>query len=184
MSDLESGRNPSYTPQLAEGQDKQLFPGWLRAWWPALLWACLISVFSTDWFSAEHTSRVIEPALAWLFPAWNESQIHLIHHYIRKSAHFTEYFIFCLLLYRSIRGAGSRWRWSWAMAALLVAAGYAALDEIHQAFVASRSASLFDCLIDSFGAAVALAVLWLWFRWHTSSAQNPPGEKKGLRETW
>lgn len=174
MSDLESGRNPSYTPQLAEGQDQQLSSGWLRTWWPALFWACLISVLSTDRFSAEQTRRVIEPVLAWLFPAWSESHIHLIHHYIRKSAHFTEYFIFSLLLYRSIRGAGRWWRWSWALAALLVAAGYSALDEIHQAFAASRTASVFDCLIDSFGASVALLVLWLWFRWHRSPAQNPP----------
>lgn len=173
MSDLPSWRNP---PQLAEGQVrfKQLVPDWLRLWWPALLWACLIFLLSTDWFSMQHTARVIEPALAWLFPAWSRSQIHLVHHHIRKSAHFTEYFVFCLLLYRSIRGAGGRWRWSWALAALLVAAGYSALDEIHQAFVASRGASVFDCLTDSFGASVALVVLWLWFRWHSSATQNPP----------
>ena len=172
MSDLQPGRNPPPSAQLAKGQ--HVFPDWLRVWWPALLWSGLIFLLSTDWFSAQHTSMVIEPVLAWLFPALSPSQIHLIHHYIRKSAHFTEYFVFCLLLYRSIRGTGRRWRWSWALATLVVAAGYAALDEIHQAFVASRGASVFDCLIDSTGASVAVAVLWLWFRWHSRPAQNPP----------
>jgi len=31
------------------------------------------------------------------------------------------------------------WRWTWALAALSIAAGYSALDEIHQAFVISRT---------------------------------------------
>jgi VanZ family protein len=141
-----------------------LIPAWLRSWWPAVLWAGFIFVMSTDSFSAAHTSRVIEPILRWLFPSITVSQFDLIHHLIRKSAHFTEYFVFCLLLFRAVRGTRNGWHWSWGLTALLIAAVYSCLDEIHQAFVASRGASPYDSLLDSIGAFFAFLALFAWFR--------------------
>jgi VanZ family protein len=87
-----------------------------------------------------------------------------VHHIIRKCAHFTEYFVFFLLLYRAVRAGRSGWRWTWGMAALLITAAYSATDEFHQSFVPSRGASAYDSLLDSTGAFVALVILWLWFR--------------------
>jgi len=117
-----------------------------------------------DAFSAKHTASFFEPLLRWFKPNLTAAQFQLIHHYIRKSAHFTEYFIFCLLLYRGVRGSRIGWRWSWGLTALFIAFSYSALDEIHQAFVASRQASPYDSLIDSAGAFFAFAILWLLFR--------------------
>jgi VanZ family protein len=142
---------------------KLLIPAWLRAWWPALAWACVIFTLSTDSFSSEHTATVLSFLVKWLFPHLTESQFHFIHHIIRKSAHFTEYFIFCILIYRGVRGDRKGWRWTWGLAALSVAAGYSIMDEIHQAFVVSRTASPYDSLLDSLGAFFAFAVLYLWF---------------------
>jgi VanZ family protein len=142
---------------------KLLIPAWLRAWWPAVAWACVIFTLSTDTFSSEHTATVLSFFVKWLFPHLTESQFHFIHHIIRKSAHFTEYFIFCILIYRGIRGDRKGWRWTWGLAALSVAAGYSIMDEIHQAFVVSRTASPYDSLLDSLGAFFAFAVLYLWF---------------------
>lgn len=136
----------------------------LRAWWPALIWAGVIFSLSTDTFSAEHTATVFWPILHWLVPSLTGAQFDVIHHLIRKSAHFTEYFIFCVLLYRGVRGQRPGWRWLWGLSAWLAAAVYSALDEIHQAFVASRTASPYDSLLDSIGALVALFVLYLYFR--------------------
>jgi VanZ family protein len=99
-----------------------------------------------------------------------EDQFSTIHHYIRKSAHFAEYFIFCLLLYRGVRGERKGWRWTWGIAALSCAAGYSLLDEIHQAFVASRTASPYDSLLDSIGAFAAYGALWMWFRFRNRPA--------------
>ena len=96
-------------------------------------------------------------------PSLTVEQFEPIHYFIRKSAHFTEYFIFCLLLFRGVRSGRPGWRWTWALAALSIAAGYSALDEIHQAFVASRTASVWDSLLDSAGAFVATVALFLWF---------------------
>jgi VanZ family protein len=153
-------------------------PAWVRAWWPVVLWACFIFTMSTDTFSSEHTGSVLRPILLWLVPSLTASQFELIHHLIRKCAHFTEYFIFCLLLYRGVRGDRKGWRWTWGLAALFCAAGYSALDEIHQAFVASRTASPYDSLLDSTGAFAALVALWVRFRRRRSAgrAQMATGE--------
>jgi VanZ family protein len=139
----------------------------LSAWWPALLWAAFIFVMSTDSFSSAHTSRFFEPLLRWLFPPLTAGQFEIIHHIIRKSAHFVEYFIFFLLLYRGVRitgGARAGWHWSWALWAWLIAAGYSALDEVHQIFVPSRGPSAWDSLLDSTGALIALLVVFCLYR--------------------
>ena len=152
-----------------------LIPAWLRTWWPAFLWAAVIFIMSTDAFSAQHTASFIEPILRWFIPGLTHTQFYLIHHYIRKSAHFVEYFIFCFLLYRGIRGSRIGWRWSWGLAALFIASGYSALDEVHQAFIASRQASPYDSLIDSVGAFFAFATIWLWLRFRQREVRINPG---------
>jgi VanZ family protein len=173
VSDPQPWRNPRPAPQLSDVQarlPRNVLPAWVRAWWPAALWACVIFSMSTDTFSSEHTASVFGPILHWLFRSLTEDQVDFIHHIIRKSAHFTEYFVFCLLLYRGMRLGRTGWRWSWALSALGVAAGYSILDEVHQAFVASRTASPYDSLLDSVGAFFAIAALWLWFRFRRRSA--------------
>jgi VanZ family protein len=119
---------------------------------------------STDEFSAEHTSSILFPFFHGIFPSLTAEQFAPFHHLIRKSAHFTEYFIFYVLLFRGARGNRTGWRWTWGLAALSIAAGYAALDEVHQAFVASRTASPWDSLLDSVGAFAASLTLFVWYR--------------------
>jgi len=168
LSDLQPWRNPRPAPQIREVQPRLhelLYLPWVRAWWPAVAWACVIFTLSTDSFSSEHTANILSPVVSWLFPWLTQEQFDFVHHIIRKSAHFTEYFIFCLLIYRGVRGDRKGWRWSWGISALAVAAGYSIMDEIHQAFVISRTASPYDSLLDSIGAFFAFAALWLWFRW-------------------
>jgi VanZ family protein len=168
MSPSEPWRNPRPAPTLDEVRQrvppKSILPAWLHAWWPALLWGAVIFTASTDTFSADHTAVVIGTALHWFVPALSAATFEIIHFFIRKTAHLTEYFIFYLLLYRGIRGARAGWHWSWAFAAWFIAAAYAALDEIHQSFVASRTASVWDSLLDSAGALIALLVLLLIHR--------------------
>ncbi|HYA96848.1 MAG TPA: VanZ family protein [Methylomirabilota bacterium] len=136
----------------------------LRAWLPVLIWAAFIFVMSTESFSAEHTGKIIVPAIHWLFPSLTARQLRLAHHYVRKAAHFAEYFVFALLLFRGVRGAGKGWRWTWGLAAFSATAVYAALDEVHQIFVTGREASFRDVLIDAAGALAAMVVLRLWMR--------------------
>lgn len=178
MPELQPWRNPRPVPQSDEIRSRMRPPRalvWLRAWWPALLWAGVIFSMSTDTFSAEHTGWVLEPVLRWMIRSLTQEQFYAIHYFIRKSAHFTEYFVFCLLLYRGVRLGRVGWRWAWGLAALFCAAGYSVLDEIHQAFVASRTASAYDSLLDSVGAFVAFVVIWLWFRFPRANAKESAG---------
>ncbi len=179
MAEFQPWRNPRPAPHLPEIRARLRPPRaltWLSAWWPAVLWASVIFSMSTDTFSSEHTASVLEPVLRWMVHSLTEGQFSKIHFFIRKSAHFTEYFIFCLLVYRGVRGDRKGWRWTWGIAAFFCAAGYSVLDEIHQAFVASRTASAYDSLLDSAGAFFALAILYLWFRLRRQpvAANAPP----------
>ncbi len=172
----EPWRNPRPAPQLPEMQARlwQTRPySWLHAWWPAIVWAGIIFIMSTDRFSSEHTAYFFEPILRWLIPSLTAHQFEVIHYCIRKSAHFAEYFLFCMLIYRGARGGRAGWRWTWGLVAFSITAGYSALDEIHQAFVASRHASPYDSMIDSTGALLAITVLWFWFRFRRSTASAP-----------
>jgi VanZ family protein len=131
---------------------------WVRRWWPVAAWAALIFFFSTDTFSATHTSLLILPALRWLFPHASPETLETTHFLIRKSAHFVEYFIFSLLALHALRSEDGRWKLRWALEAVVLAGAYAALDEFHQSFVPSRTASVHDVLLDTSGAVVAQAL--------------------------
>jgi VanZ family protein len=173
VADPQPWRNPRPAPNLAEIRSKTPTPRalvWLWAWFPAIAWAGLIFLLSTDIFSAQHTASILETIVRRTWPGVTPHQFAVIHYFIRKSAHFSEYFVFFLLLYRAVRGGRKGWRWTWGIAALFCAAGYSALDEIHQAFVASRTASAYDSLLDTTGAFAAMVVFWLWFRWRGASA--------------
>ena len=136
----------------------------LRPWVPALLWAFMISYASTDTFSSSNTSVIILPILRRLFPLASPETLESVHYLIRKLAHLSEYFLFSLLLLRGVRGNDRGWKLRWAIWALAIAAGYSALDEFHQSFVPSRTASPWDSLLDTTGAAVAQVVSYLWVK--------------------
>ena len=139
-----------------------------------IAWAIVISWASTDYFSAEHTSKYILPALHWLLPHASAETLDRLHFLIRKAAHFAEYFLFGFFLLCAIRGEHRGWRIRWAIVALAIAAGYSALDEFHQSFVPSRTASPWDSLLDTSGAAIAQVLVWLWFRVHTRNPTDVP----------
>jgi VanZ family protein len=151
-------------PDFRSSQQTRIAEEWLRAWLPALLWAGVITFASTDTFSSANTSSVLVPIVRWIYPAISNEHLEAIHFSVRKSAHFAEYFIFYVLLYRGIRGRRSGWRWSWGVTAWIIAAAYSVLDEIYQSFVASRTASPWDSLLDSAGALVALLCVLLFVR--------------------
>jgi VanZ family protein len=132
-------------------------------WMPVIAWMALIFVASTDLMSGEHTSRFMVPFLYWLKPDISAVQIATIQFAIRKAAHVTEYAILAVLLFRAFLSRGqAQLRHMGGM--LLIAGGYAALDEFHQSFVASRTGAPHDVLIDTCGALVGLAICWSFAR--------------------
>jgi VanZ family protein len=70
----------------------------LGKWMPVLVWAIIIFVFSTSYFSAENTSRFFDPILRFVMPGASMTTIALTHGLIRKCAHFTNYAILFWLL--------------------------------------------------------------------------------------
>jgi len=138
---------------------------WLKLWWPAILWAVVISLFSTDLFASEKTGHFIAPILHWLFPQASNETIDLLHFMIRKSAHFVEYFVLSLLILRGIRAGRHGARLGWALAAIALAGSYAALDEFHQSFVPGRTAEVSDVLLDTSGGIAAQAIAALVMLW-------------------
>ena len=138
---------------------------WLKQWWPVLAWAAVISIFSTATFTAENTGRVIIPILHWLFPSIPPETLLIIHHIVRKCAHFVEYFTLSVLILRAIRAGRRETHLKWAAIAVLLVAGYASLDEFHQSFVPGRTPAVADVLLDTTGgiagqAVAALVMLW------------------------
>lgn len=77
--------------------------------------------------------------------------IDKIHYYIRKTAHFTEYFILGVSIALPLYVYGIRGIWL-MLTALILCTGFACLDEYHQLFVRGRAASTKDVLIDSLGS--------------------------------
>jgi VanZ family protein len=129
----------------------------LSRYLPLIAWLAFISYASTDSFSASNTSRIIGPLILWIFPHTTPETLATIQFFTRKIAHFSEYAILAFLAARAFRPSprpAIRQRWFLICAALVVV--YALIDEYHQSFVPSRTASVFDSLIDMSGGLTAL----------------------------
>ncbi|HYK20907.1 MAG TPA: VanZ family protein [Pyrinomonadaceae bacterium] len=127
---------------------------------PLVVWLLLISVASSDTFSANNTSRIIAPLILWLFPNTSPETLAVVHFITRKIAHFTEYAILAYLAARAFRASPRPTmskRWFLICVTLIVV--YALIDEFHQSFVPSRTASVYDSLIDMAGGLTALLVI-------------------------
>ena len=140
----------------------------LRKWLPAVIWMVLIFAGSTDVLSGEHTARFIEPLLRWLFVGrLTPGEVQWGHFFLRKTGHVVEYAVLSALFWFALGrsrldpGAGANHRGPWLAVclAVLLAVGYAALDEYHQSFVPSRTSSWHDVAIDTGGSVVGLVLL-------------------------
>jgi VanZ family protein len=147
-----------------------IFPSFLKFWLPVLVWMIFIFIGSTDLLSAEHTSRFIGPFLRWFAPGVSDATIASTQLVVRKCAHLTEYAILAALVYRAFRQRHER---AFGIA-FIIAALYAALDEFHQSFVATRTASRWDVAIDCLGALLGLC-LWRLFRNRRQPARAADG---------
>ena len=124
---------------------------------PLIIWASLIFLGSTDLLSSSNTGGDLVRPVLWLFPHASERTVTIYQFVVRKTGHLSEYFIFALLAARLFRTSSHRLlrqHWFWASFFLVVI--YSLSDEFHQSFYPSRTASIYDCLIDSVGGLTAL----------------------------
>lgn len=88
---------------------------------------------------------------------------------LRTVAHASEYAVFSVLcwrvLFRQLRLLPLSVRTAHAFAAAwLLSVAYALSDEVHQRFVAGRSGSITDVVVDAVGAGVGLVLVFALFK--------------------
>jgi lipopolysaccharide/colanic/teichoic acid biosynthesis glycosyltransferase len=139
---------------------KRFIKYWL---WP-LIWAALFfPVWSSQWSQTLIWNLSLR-ILRLFYHTVNDHTLGLAYTIARKSGHVIEYAVLAYLLFRAFRrGRADRWRWTWAIAAGLLAAGYGALDEYVQTFVPGRHGSPIDWGVD------AAAILLMLFFVHRQS---------------
>src|SRR5262245_19637253 len=123
----------------------------------------MIYIFSTDDFSSNQTSGLIEPILQFFFPSLSLEQLSFWHTVIRKLGHILEYCLLAFLTYRAIRfDESDPLKGKVLSFQFLVLA--AMIDEFHQALTKSRGASVLDVGYDSLGGLLALWLATLFRR--------------------
>lgn len=101
-----------------------------------------------DWVKTLGNYR-LGPISNWINSFEGNSLYYVLGFYIRKLAHFIEYFILFILSYECLKEYKIKYV---IIVSILFCLACAGLDELHQLFVLERAASLRDCLIDLSGS--------------------------------
>lgn len=148
----------------------------LRGWLPVVALCAIIFLLSRDSNSDQHSATVLSWLLA-VFHLATPERIAAWNYPFRKLAHFSVYFLLCLLTYRALAlDKGTRFRLAAALGALLFVFIYASTDELHQSFVPGRGVEFSDVLLDTLGGAISLLLVWLALRWRNGRRQPEPIE--------
>ena len=126
------------------------------------LWAVFIFGLSTDHFSSAHTAPFTTRFVLRFIPGLAVLGLETIELLIRKAAHFSVYFVFAMLLTRVLdrrSGLSTKGQITWG---IMLGGLYAISDELHQAFVPSRSPSAMDVLIDLIGLVFGLYCSYMY----------------------
>jgi VanZ family protein len=142
----------------------------MRYYLGPMLWMGLMFLFSTDVGSMDNTNAFLAPFIKIFAPEISRKNLVLTLIAIRKLAHVVEYAILSILWLYALKQGKPGWSWRAALNTLAICVVYAGLDEFHQGFVLSRTGSLQDVGIDSFGAILGQA-LWGFFRGEVSTIQ-------------
>ena len=119
----------------------------LRSWRLALSGATLAWMGLIFYLSSLSQDEV--PTASWL-GAW---QSYLGHIFL--------YGVLAALTELSLWGWNSGYQIRWVLIAAVAATLYGVSDEFHQSFVAGRTATIKDVLVDTAAAIAASAILWL-----------------------
>jgi VanZ family protein len=148
-----------------------------RNWWPTVVWLVIIRLESSDYASSRNTFGLLYAICRMSFGRVDPQLIYLVNAILRKSGHFLGYAILSALTFLALkltnrdrlkpllqRSWGTLfcdlWRLEWALIAVLLPLVTAALDEINQAFIPSRTGSWQDVAIDTSGAVVTQLVIY------------------------
>ena len=132
-----------------------------------ILWMGLIFFFSSDAGSASHTNTLFVPIIKFFYPNISRRDLVITLVTIRKISHVVEYAILSILWLVALRKGNKEPSWRPILGAIGISVVYAVLDELHQAFVASRTSSVLDVGLDSTGALLGQVVLGINARFKT-----------------
>jgi VanZ family protein len=124
----------------------------------------LVLAMSSSALSAANTGGLINPLLTWALPWLRPEDIKLLHGIVRKIAHVTEYGVLGILWRRALVRSGTLASAAGSWAALGISVSCAAVDETHQALLASRTGSAADVLLDSLGAVTGILLAGVGWR--------------------
>jgi VanZ family protein len=138
---------------------------WVRAWVPVAIGILVIATESTEYFGADRTSGPLRWLWEHLFGAVSNGRWSMIHHYIRKSGHFTGYGLVALTWLRALWMSFPRLSFQRdALLALFATALIASADEVHQTFLPNRTGLPRDVVLDCCGAIVMQFVFFLFLK--------------------
>jgi len=158
----------------------------IRAWVPVLMFACIFAIESNAQFGADHTSAPLHSFFYGLLGPVVDLDWSAMHHDIRKTGHFFGYGIFSLICFRGFWlsiGQGVSFlkrRLLCNGMAVLATALVASADEFHQSFLANRTGTPADVMLDTTGALVLQMALFLvlWcVDWQAARALGKPDEE-------
>ena len=126
----------------------------ILSWVLVALWAALIFFMSAHAGSDFSGTGPLAAVKGWLVslaaPAFGEDS-----DIVNVAAHFCEYLVFGMLLFRAVRlTVPGRPHWWGVLAAMALASAYGITDELHQAFVPGRLCDPADWLTDTLGASL------------------------------
>jgi VanZ family protein len=150
---------------------------------PVIVMIGLIAIESSDLFSAAHTGGWIKALLRALGVPF--ANLDRVNHLIRKTGHCLGFGMLSFLIFRAFRGTyrffaqgyegwvSSRvapngggnvfpmlWQPYWASGAMLGTLFVAALDEMHQMTLPSRTGTWWDVLLDTSAACVVQIMIY------------------------
>lgn len=106
-----------------------------------------------------NTSSFMRPLLEFVFPNASAETLDVYHGYIRKLAHVTEYAILAFWASRAFLHSSKVFlRRFWYVFAFLVVVLTASIDETNQSFLASRTGSIYDVLLDVAGGTAMILI--------------------------
>lgn len=133
-----------------------------------IFWCVLIFLFSAQ--NAEKSSNtssgIVIKIVETLYPEFEnfstekqESITNTLTFVVRKTAHFSEYFVLGALAFTVVVTFTRHKLFVRNLCAVLFCALYSVSDEIHQYFVPGRACRLFDMFVDVSGSFIAVMLL-------------------------
>lgn len=133
-----------------------------------IFWCVLIFLFSAQNAkkSSDTSSGIVIKIVETLYPKFEnfstekqESITNTLTFVVRKTAHFSEYFVLGVLAFTVVVTFARYKLFVRNLCAVLFCALYSISDEIHQYFVPGRACRLFDMFVDVSGSFIAVMLL-------------------------